>query len=67
MASNSMLTPGSMKKHGKPHKSSRPSKHEKGGKKHIDTTPHDDAYDRNFTRGGTPKLSASSKAMGQRR
>ena len=66
MASNSMLTPGSMKKHGKGHKGGHKASH--GGKKHIDITPHDDAYDRNFTRGGTPKLSASSgKAMGQRR
>lgn len=34
-----------------------------------DVMPKDDAYDRNFTRKGTPRLSASSGsgAMGQRR
>lgn len=45
-----------------------PSKAKKKAPKH-DVTPKDQAFDRNFTKGGKPKLNASSGegSMGQRR
>jgi CRISPR/Cas system endoribonuclease Cas6 (RAMP superfamily) len=62
MASNSTLTPVVMPK----------AKKRKKGEPAHDVTPKDQAFDRNFTRNGKPRLSASvggkgEGAMGQRR
>lgn len=61
MASNATLTPVVMTK---------PKKRKKGAPPH-DVMPQDEAYGRNFTKEGKPKLNASvgrgEGAMGQRR
>jgi hypothetical protein len=69
MASNSMLTPAGVKKH-KGHKGGKHGKNKTERKPLADITPKDDSFDRNFTRSGSPKLSASSddkRSMGGRR